>query len=857
MRPVLTVRLKLLFLVTLASLPALGLAVYSGLSAERQAMRQAELQAEHITQDLVQREAQIVASTRQFLATLSHLPQARSQDAEACRPLFQELLAANPIYGDILLSNTQGEVLASARSAQPDLNLGSAPYFQSALRTGEFTISGYRKSPITGLDVIVCAQPLHNAKGEVTGILSTGLRLSIFNDMVQDIELPDGSTVFVADSAGTRLFNRHFPDPRPDLFPVGGKITLQQRGLMHPTSALDPIYADGLDGRRRLFCLREARLEEGQPPYIYAGISIPVDTVMAKARSAMFRDLAVLGLATLLAAAGAWLAGRKVFAERIERLAKVADSYAAGDLSARTDLPQPFLSARPDELGQLAQAMDRIGQELSQREAEREATLKRLCRTQYAVDNAGDEIFWADENARILYVNNQGAKSLGYTQEELLKLGVYDIDIDHHPDGWIPLMERLSATGPISLETHHRTRAGNIVPKELSLGLLESDGVRLVYSSGRDITQRKRHEAVLRTLLDETFAVTGQAFFDTLTAQLVSMLGADAALIGEYLGPEPLRMRTISISQKEGLIAPREFPLENTPGNDIPNTGYLLVQHEAQERFPQAAYITELGITSYLGVPLLDADGHKIGHLSFMCRSAIPDDPMLISTLRLFAQRAAAELVRLRTERQVLASLHEKEVLLKEIHHRVKNNMQIVSSLLSLQALEVSDPVVLDLLAQSRARILSMALVHEDLYQTGNLAQVDFRHYLERLAERVRTGMTGAAEIRFQLDMDELHLVLDQAIPLGLLCNELFTNAIKHAYPAGQGGTVSVTLRRGENQATLMVRDYGQGLPEDFDPDRGSTLGTQLIWSLASQLRAEMQAKNNGGAVFTLRLPLA
>jgi len=857
MRPVLTVRLKLLFLVMLASFPAFGLALYSGLSAERQAMQQAEVQAAHISQDLAMRQQQIIASTRQFLATLSHLPPVRRLDAQACRPLFQELLAANPIYGDILLSNPRGEVLASARIAHPTLNLSDASYFDTALRTGDFTISGYRKSRITNEDVLVCALPVRGPSREIVGILSTGLRLSIFEQMVHDIQLPAGSTIYMADRQGLRLFNRGFPTSNPARYPVGQPIraNIWDRVLKEPPGR--PFYDIGADAQRRLYVLRHSVLRQGEAPYTYVGVSLPEANILAQARTGMRNTLAILGLATLLAAAGAWMVGHIVFAQRIERLAQVAASFAAGDLSARTSLPAPLLGSRPDELGQLAQAVDRIGQELSLRETEREATLKRLTRTQYAVDNAGEEIFWADENGRFLYVNKQAAKSLGYAQEELLKLNMFDLDLDNDPERWQALLKLLCVAGPVSFEARHRTRTGEVVPKEISVSLLESDGIQLVFGSGRDIRQRKRHEAVLRTLLDETSAVTGQAFFDTLTAQLVAVLGADAALLGEYRGPPPLRLHTLSISTEQGLLEPREFPLEHTPGRDIPDTGFLLVAEGAQQRYPQASYMTDLGITSYLGVPLLGADGHKIGHLSFMCRNAIQNDPMLISTLRLFAQRAAAELERLQNERKVLASLHEKEVLLKEIHHRVKNNMQIVSSLLSLQALEVSDPVVLDLLAQSRARILSMALVHEDLYQTGNLAQVDFRHYLERLAERLRSGMSGASEISIQLDMDDLRLELDQAIPLGLLCNELFTNAFKHAYPTGQGGSVLVSLRRDDAQVVLMVRDYGKGLPEDFAPDKGTTLGMQLIWSLASQLRGEMRAENDGGAVFTLRLPLA
>jgi len=315
-------------------------------------------------------------------------------------------------------------------------------------------------------------------------------------------------------------------------------------------------------------------------------------------------------------------------------------------------------------------------------------------------------------------------------------------------------------------------------------------------------------------------------------------------------------VRPLALARKEGVMEAEEFPASHSPGSDIPRDGHLHISAGVRARYPESPFLAELGIESYLGVPILDAAGVKIGHLSIMGRQALPADAALISILRLFAQRASAELMRLRAERETMASLREKEVLLKEIHHRVKNNMQIISSLLSLQARDLDDPVVLEMLTESRARILTMALVHEDLYQSGNLAQVDFKHYLERLAERTRSGIAGASAVRFELELDELALPVDQSIPLGLLCNELFTNSLKYAFAPGQGGCVRVRLAVMNGQCLLTVRDDGRGLPPDFVPGEGGGLGLQLVWSLADQLHGRADAASDGGAVFTVTFPL-
>jgi len=179
MRPALSIRIKLLLLALLASLPALGLALYSGLSEERVAMRAAENNAAQIVRDLTMRQQQLIASTRQFQATLALLPPVRGLDGEAAAPLFKSLLAANPIYSDIVLSDAQGRILASARTHPSSLNLSQAPFFPEVLKTASFTVGGYRKSITTGLDVLVCAHPVLDSRGKVLGVISTGLRLSI------------------------------------------------------------------------------------------------------------------------------------------------------------------------------------------------------------------------------------------------------------------------------------------------------------------------------------------------------------------------------------------------------------------------------------------------------------------------------------------------------------------------------------------------------------------------------------------------------------------------------------------------------------------------------------------------------
>lgn len=860
-RPLLSIRQKLLFLVVLASLPALGLALFTGLHAERRALREAEQEARRISRDLARREQQLTAGARQFLATLARLPVVRNMDARACEPLFRELLAANPLYSDVVLTDLDGDVLASASAARSPVNLRDSAYFGRVLATRAFAMGGYRKSRTTGLDVLVCGHPVFGKDGSLKGVVSTGLRLDIFEDAVRDITLPPRATILMVDRDGLRLFSRHYPDPRPELFPQGKPVTPNIWRNIRAVSQ-DGAFADvGLEGVPRLFFVQPSRLSAEEPPYLYTVVTLLEGAVRGKARASLYSDLAVLSLPGLLAAAAIWLTGRRVFARRIERLAAVAGSFARGDLSARADAPGRTAARWPDELDLLARAVDRMGGDMSRREAEREAVLERLERTQFAVDNAGDDIFWADRQGRLLYVNARAARGLGYEPADMVGGSVQDYDADHGPEDWRELVELLADQDAVTLQTRHRHRSGALIPKELTMSLVRARGGDLVFGTGRDIRERRRNEAVLRSLLDDTAAVTGQQFFEALTARLVAVLDLPAAFAGEYLDSPAGTVRPLAMAVGGDIVPAEAFLLADSPGQDIPRDGFLLVEEGAARRFPQNPVLSGMEIQGYLGVPILDAHGEKIGHLSVMSRGPMRADEALVSTLRLFALRASAEILRLRAERGTLASLREKEVLLREIHHRVKNNMQIISSLLSLQARDIEDPAMQELVRESRARILSMALVHEDLYQSESLAQVDFRRYLERLADRVLSGLgkagpDGAGRVRFELDLDELSLPVDQAVPLGLLCNELLTNALKHAFPEGADGAVQVTGRVAGDWAAITVRDDGRGLPPDFDPEGGGTLGMQLVWSLADQLHGQMTAQSDAGAVFTLRFPL-
>jgi two-component sensor histidine kinase len=208
-----------------------------------------------------------------------------------------------------------------------------------------------------------------------------------------------------------------------------------------------------------------------------------------------------------------------------------------------------------------------------------------------------------------------------------------------------------------------------------------------------------------------------------------------------------------------------------------------------------------------------------------------------------------------RIQDQMTLSLREKEVLLREIHHRVKNNLQVVSSLLSLQADRVpADAEVAHLVAESQSRIRSMALVHESLLQSATMASIEMRPYARRLTEELGASCAPSGRVRIELAADDLRLGIDRAVPCGLILNELITNALKHAFPGDRAGVVRVVVRGDSRRLTLSVEDDGVGLPDGADPAEARTLGLRLVQALAEQLGGTLAVGRGPGTRIELAI---
>nr|WP_282730546.1 histidine kinase dimerization/phosphoacceptor domain -containing protein [Methanobacterium alcaliphilum] len=204
-------------------------------------------------------------------------------------------------------------------------------------------------------------------------------------------------------------------------------------------------------------------------------------------------------------------------------------------------------------------------------------------------------------------------------------------------------------------------------------------------------------------------------------------------------------------------------------------------------------------------------------------------------------------------EKLMKASLKEKELLLGEVHHRVKNNMQIISSLLRLQSSEVEDPESRNILLESQNRIKTMSIVHESLYQSENFSEIDMLNYINRLVKNLTITYSSSERVIFQVNSENIQLAIDTAIPVGLVINELVTNAIKHAFPDNRKGKIYIEFKKDPECYQLIVKDDGVGMPADIDLSSCTSLGWELVNGLVDQLSGTLTLNRENGTEITIR----
>lgn len=350
---------------------------------------------------------------------------------------------------------------------------------------------------------------------------------------------------------------------------------------------------------------------------------------------------------------------------------------------------------------------------------------------------------------------------------------------------------------------------------------IDTTGNLRVLAFVEDVTEKKKNQNEIRKL-SEALRQNPNAIILTDTKGIINYVNPAFEKQTGYSFDEAFRKNPMSLlsSDKTDVSAKKEIGEKISTGNVW--KGEFLNRKKSGEQYWASVQIG----------PIKDSDGNIISCV------AIEQD--------ITEKKQNAE--------QVKQSLDEKEVMLKEIHHRVKNNLQVISSLLKMQSENHSNAETVEALKVSRSRIVSMALVHENLYNTPDLASIDMKKYIDKLSMNIFAAFgVGNNKVAFHSDVNNVKLGLDTAIPLGLMMNEIITNSLKHAFPSSDCGEINVKLEKDLNEYFhLCVKDTGIGIPKDFLTKPNGTLGKQLIKTLCSQLDGEMHINNGCGTEFLI-----
>lgn len=431
-------------------------------------------------------------------------------------------------------------------------------------------------------------------------------------------------------------------------------------------------------------------------------------------------------------------------------------------------------------------------------------------------------------NGKIVYVNEAAARYMKAPNKDAL-LGRDALSIVH-PDYWKIVQERVQlmidtkTMAPFEEEKFVDLNGG-IIDVETAAIPTTYKGKPAVQIIARDITERKKAEFNLK-LSEERFravfenspigiTISVNRIVQQVNDAFVKMFGYESN--SDVIGRDILEM------------IPHEFrELIVTKAKDVAAEGK--VEHSDYETFG------------------LRRDG-----------SRFPVN-VEVAFLTLSQGRAAVALISDATEivtreEQVKASLKEKEILLKEIHHRVKNNLQIISSLLSLQSEYIKDKQSLALFNDSRNRVKSMALIHERLYQSSDLGRIDFSDYIHELVGFLsRTYLTDSQSVAIEMDLESIYLSIDMAIPCGLILNELVSNSLKYAFPSGENGKIKICFKaESSKDYMLLIGDNGVGIPSNINFRETTSLGLQLVNNLVDQLKGTIDLLEEKGARFLIK----
>ena len=477
-----------------------------------------------------------------------------------------------------------------------------------------------------------------------------------------------------------------------------------------------------------------------------------------------------------------------------------------------------------EEIDKLKKKIIRLEEE-KKRQQEVERALREKEEMYRAIVEGSHDAIYIYRGDNFLFFNENVSRLTGYTPDELSQLNIWELI---HPEDRSRVYEYAQKRfqgqpAPTVYEARVISKDGEVHHCEFSVVMIKFQGETAVLGAVRDITPRKKMELALQESEDKFRKLAEDA-------QVGVYLHQDG--IFRYINPCFARMFGYKIDEIVGRLGPVDF----CHPDDWPLVARKI---EARYRDEEAkAHYNFRGVRKDGSVRIMEVYGS---------RTTFQQRPAIIGMI----MDVTAEKER---ERKLQASLKEKEVLLQEIHHRVKNNMQIISSLLRLQARQANNPHFEQLIQVCQNRIRSMALIHEKFYETSDFTKIDFNDYARRLLSYLLAiYIKDEKQITLDIGIQDVFLDINKAIPCGLLINEIVSNSLKHAFPGGKRGTISLKMRRTNHQEVeLIIADDGVGFPPKFDLHKTTSLGLQLVKDLVRQLGGHFELIQRRGIEYRI-----
>jgi PAS domain S-box-containing protein len=809
----LSVRSRLLLLIAAALLPAAGGFAWLIAQQREQAREAAYAQVRIVASNIAAQIGLVLSNSESALGRLAERPSVRALDPLRCDPVFEDHLLMRRESTALVLRSAEGNLICSSSSNSTPASsayIAGLGWFRDGLAANGLKVTNATLGISSKRWIVNLTSPVRDDAGKATGLLIMGIDLLKLQELLAQSS-PKNAHLAAFDREYKFLMRSIEPEKS-----IGTPLPPTQLAFIKDR---DEAYfpARNIVGVSQLWAL----ITMPQTGWRVA-IGVPEDEVLAPSQVDLQRSLAI-GIGTLLLMlALTWFISRP-----IRLLARASAQIIAGDASARARIEGPV------EIKAVAAHFNRLLEE-------RESTLAtlRMSEERFALATHGSSDGFWDWNIATgeCYFSDRLCELLDHTRDELRP----------HVDTWKGLLhpedaeqtlrnlqKHLEQRSTYDTEIRMRTKSGEYRWFRARGQALWNEAGQAVRMAGSivDITER----TVLQKIERES------------QLRLKSILDGIFAFVGLY------SLDGILLEANRAPLEAAGLKREDVVGIPFWDTYWWSYSPETQEQVRNALRRAAQGevVREDFRVRLAEGRFIDIDAMFGPLRDEAGRVTQIIGSAVDISERKGIE-------EQYRTSLREKETLLREIHHRVKNNLQIISSLLHFQSRKAKGAENLAVFQEGRDRLKSMILVHEKLYQSQNLSRIEFGEYARALLEEIGASYRDSAkQMTLKVEAVAVYLPIETALPLGMLLSELATNVFKYAYPDGRGGELRVTVAGADGQLQLVVADDGAGLPERVNPEAPESFGLRLVANLATQLSGTVRYARGAGLSVEVSVPLA